>query len=87
LFCFPMRVCNRPSPAPSHIRIIRSAAALGGGPVDVLLGVLDVAGFAMDAVLRVDDEARVLARGFVAIDHFIDAGRAIEPRRNYGDSL
>src|SRR3984957_4866102 len=70
-----------PPPVPSHIRIIRPAAAFGGGPVDVLLGVLDVAGFAMDAVLRVDDEARILARRFVAIDDFIDAGRQMEPRR------
>ena len=80
LLRFPSALRSVP-PAPSYIGIIRPAAALGRRPVDVLLGVLDVAGFAIDAVLRVDDETRVLARSFIAIDHFIDAGRTIEPRR------
>src|SRR4051812_22373945 len=38
----------------SHVRIVRSARPLGGLPVDVLVRILDVAGLAVDAVLRVD---------------------------------
>src|SRR4051794_36416333 len=30
---------------PSHVRIVRSAAALGYNPINVLLRVLDIAGF------------------------------------------
>ena len=48
----------RPS---SHARIVRAAAALGHHPVDVLVGVLDIAGLAVDAVLRVDHVARLAA--------------------------
>ena len=47
--------------ARSHVRVVRAAAALRHRPHDVLLGVLDVAGFAMHAVLRVDLEARIVA--------------------------
>src|SRR5436189_223401 len=39
-----------------HVRIVGPAAALGRDPDDVLGRVLDVASFAMDAVLRVDLE-------------------------------
>ena len=42
----------------SHVRIVRPAAALRRDPVDVLRRILDVAGFAVDAVLRVDLEPR-----------------------------
>ena len=46
----------------SHIRVIRPAAAFRRDPVDVLGGVLDVAGFAVDAVLGIDLQPwRVLA--------------------------
>src|SRR3984893_18143372 len=41
----------------SHIRVIRPAATLGRNPGDVLIRVLDVASFTVDAVLRVDHEA------------------------------
>src|SRR5262245_11375463 len=66
---------KRPSPggAGSHVRIVRPAAAFRRHPDDILVRVLDVAGFAVDAVLRVDLEAR--ARRF--LDPFIDAGRTI----------
>jgi hypothetical protein len=37
----------------SHVRVVRTAGALRH-PVDVLVGILDVAGLAVDAVLRVD---------------------------------
>ena len=55
---------NAPTPgrSASHIRIVRPAAALGRHPGDVLVRVLDVAGFAVDAVLRVDDEFGAAAR-------------------------
>src|SRR5262249_25791413 len=42
--------------ARSHIRIIRPAPALGRNPGDVLIGIFDVASFAMNAILRVDHE-------------------------------
>src|SRR5258708_39028515 len=65
--------------ARSHIRVVRTAAPLRGGPDDVLGGVLDIAGFAVDAVLGVYLEARI-GSGLI-IQHFVDPGGAIEPRR------
>src|SRR5688572_12709615 len=41
----------------SHVGIVRSPAAFGRDPIDVLVRVLDVAGLAVDAVLRVDHVA------------------------------
>ena len=38
----------------SHVRVVGPAAALGRHPVDILPGILDVAGLAVDAILRVD---------------------------------
>src|SRR5262245_2068599 len=38
----------------SHVRVVRSSPALGSYPDDVLGGILDVAGLAVHAVLRVD---------------------------------
>src|SRR5262249_43506970 len=46
-------------PNHSHIGIIRSPAAFGHHPVNVLSRVLDVAGFAVDAILGVDLQARI----------------------------
>jgi hypothetical protein len=40
----------------SHIRVIWAAATLRRNPGDVLIGVLDVTGFAVDAILGVDHE-------------------------------
>src|SRR3984885_5856617 len=45
----------------SHVRIIRSAAPLGRHPINVLIGVLDVTGFAMDTILRIDHVTRLSA--------------------------
>src|SRR5262245_36206934 len=59
---------------PLHPRVVRPAAALRHRPVDVLIGVLDVAGLAVYAVLRVDDEARKLAP---LLDPLVDAGGTI----------
>src|SRR5512135_1303052 len=60
----------------SHICVIRPTATLGRNPGDVLVRVLDVAGFTVDAVLRVDDEFR-RAR---LLYPFIYAGRTITRR-------
>src|SRR5262249_54024510 len=68
--------CTRGSPhmfGQLHVGIVRATAAFGGGPIDVLRRVFDIAGFAVDAVLRVDLEARAL----LLLHDFIDAGRAI----------
>ena len=54
----------------SHRLIIGSATALGRNPGDVAVWILHVAGFAVDAILGVDDEAwpgRLL-------DPLVDAG-------------
>src|SRR5208337_3298286 len=64
----------------SHLLVIRAAAALRGRPVDILGGVLDVAGLAVDAVLRVDDEAGVRFSCLVVVDDIVHAGGAIEAR-------
>src|SRR5436190_10044359 len=48
----------------SHVRIVRSAPALGNDPLDVLLRVLDVAGLAVHAVLGVYLEPRRAAFGY-----------------------
>jgi hypothetical protein len=42
------------APRSSHIRIVRASTAFGRNPGDVFIGVLDIAGFAVDAVLGVD---------------------------------
>ena len=58
-----------------HIRVIRPAAAFRRHPVDVLGGILDIAGFAVDAVLGVDLQARLAA---ICLAHdFVDAGRTV----------
>jgi hypothetical protein len=56
-----------------HPRVVRPAAALGRDPDDVLRRVLDVAGLAVHAVLRVDLQA-VAA---VVADELVHAGRAV----------
>src|SRR5215211_8342305 len=43
----------------SHVHVIRPAAAFRREPDDVLIRILDVAGLAVDTVLRVDDETRL----------------------------
>src|SRR5437773_9372570 len=57
-----------------HAAVIGPAAALWGNPDDVLRGVLDVAGLAMHAVLRVDLQAVAVVGVF---DKFVDTGRAV----------
>src|SRR4051812_26846418 len=60
--------------ARSHADVVRSAAAFGRDPDDVLRRVLDVAGLAVHAVLRVD----LQPVGVVGVLHvFVDAGGAV----------
>src|SRR4051812_45708044 len=42
----------------SHIWVVRTPASFGRHPNDVLIRVLDIASFAVDAVLRIDDVAQ-----------------------------
>src|SRR3984893_8238602 len=65
----------------SHIRIVRAAAALWRQPIDVLRRVLDFARLAVDAILPVDQKTLSALFRLVGIDHFVDGGWAIEPRR------
>src|SRR5690242_21697867 len=60
-------------PASLHVGIVRPSSAFGDDPVDVLGRVLDVAGLAVNAILRVDLEARPGR----FLDELVDAGRAI----------
>jgi len=64
----------------SKVRIIRTASAFGRDPFDIFGRVLDIASFAMDAILRVDDKAWVRATRLVRVNDLIDAGRAIKSR-------
>ncbi len=57
----------------SHVRVVRSAAAFGRDPDDVLRWVFDVAGFAVYAILRIDLQALAA----IAFDEFVDARGAI----------
>ena len=57
----------------SHVLIVGTATALRRDPIDVAIGILDVAGFAVDAILCVDDVARDPA----LLHPFIHAGRAV----------
>src|SRR5215475_5641324 len=61
------------SRCPLHLGVVRTASALRSSPCDVAGGILDVAGFAVDAVLRIDDELEV---GTLA-DPLVDAGWTI----------
>src|SRR5260370_195014 len=54
-----------------HVRVIGPAAALRYHPIDVLLRVLNVAGFAMHAILRVDLQPLLAAPG--VFDDLVDA--------------
>src|SRR5205085_10874109 len=58
---------------PLHVRIVRAAAAFGRDPDDVLRRILDVAGFAVHAVLGIDLQARL----GVEVDELVHAGRAV----------
>jgi len=59
---------------PSHAVVGGTAASLGHHPVDVLLGVLDITGLAVDAVLGVDLQLHVAA---LLVGHvLVDAGGA-----------
>ncbi|ABA50132.1 hypothetical protein BURPS1710b_1868 [Burkholderia pseudomallei 1710b] len=77
-FASPPRAGRRDRPARgagerSHVRVVRPAAAFRRDPHDVLRRILDVAGLAVHAVLRVDHEA---VAAVVVLHEFIDGGRA-----------
>src|SRR5262245_18233302 len=59
-----------------HVRIIGAATTLRWNPGDVLVGIFDVASFAVDAVLRVDHKAGRTP----LLDPFVDPGWAIARR-------
>ena len=63
-----------------HIRIVRPTSALGRDPLYVFGRVLYIASFAVDAVLRVDDKARVCMTCRVRVNNFVDASWAVEAR-------
>ena len=63
-----------------HIRIVRPTSALGRDPLYVFGRVLDIASFAVDAVLRVDDKARVSIPCRIRVNNFVDASWAVEAR-------
>src|SRR5687768_5070407 len=65
----------------SQARICRTAAALWAGPGDVAGRVLDVAGLAVDAVLRVDLKARLRA-----FPHNLVDGRRTIALRGLGEA-
>src|SRR5208283_5435114 len=81
----PVNPCLQPKAAIlrrlSKIRIIRSSAAFRRGPFDFLRRVLDVASFAVDTILGVDNEPGLRASRLVRVHHLVNAGWAIEPRR------
>src|SRR5690606_14330882 len=65
--------CDGPAGArPSHVRVVGPAATLGRDPVDVLGRILDVAGLAVHAVLRVDHKTGIGARLGVVVHHLVD---------------
>lgn len=57
-----------------HICVVRPLAALRRHPLDILPRILDVAGFAVNAVLGIDLQAWC---GIGRRDDFIDPGRAV----------
>ena len=58
-----------------HLRVDRAFATLRHNPGNVLRGILDIAGLAMHAILRIDLQAWIVT-GFVPHD-LVHAGRAI----------
>src|SRR5262245_14743613 len=68
---------DRWSAAKSHVRVVGSSATLGRNPGYILVRVLDIARFAVDAVLRIDYEFW----GTRFLNPFIDPGGAITRRR------
>src|SRR5690625_1523721 len=58
-----------------HVGVVRPSATFRYGPDNVLGWILDVAGFAVNAVLCIDHELRV--RTLIIPDHFVHPGRTI----------
>src|SRR5271156_4766929 len=71
----PFRICSfhvEVSPRALHAFVVGAAATFGDDPIDDLVGVGNVAGFAMDAVGKVD--AQLLP--FAVFGHFVHGGWA-----------
>jgi len=67
------RGLSRIDPTGSHAVVVRPPAAFGRDPGDDLVGVGDVAGFAVDAVGGI--EADAFAVGLSGgVEHFVDVG-------------
>src|ERR1700690_1600412 len=64
-----------PRPCRLHAVVVRAAATLGGYPGDDLVWVGNVAGFAVDAIRRVQADAFAV-RLRAIVHHFVDIGRA-----------
>src|SRR5690606_33843206 len=58
-----------------HVGIVRAASAFRHDPDDVLGRILDVAGLAVHAVLRVD--LQPVGAGAFVLDELVDTGRAV----------
>ena len=71
-----LRNSNR-EPA-SHIGIIGPTAAFRCHPCDILSRILDVTGFAMDAILRIDHQVWIGFGISIRINNLIDPGWAIQ---------
>ena len=75
--CF-SNICTYPDGGPEqsrllHVRIIGAAKSFGGHPRDVLRRVLNVAGFAVNAVLRINLKALAL----LVLNDLIDPRRTV----------
>ncbi len=78
-FAPPLRLAKPTASAALHpARIVRATGALRHYPVDILRRVLDVAGLAMHAVLRVDLQLRITS---LLADDLVHPGRAISRLR------
>jgi hypothetical protein len=64
-----------PSPSVLHTFVVWAAAAFGGNPSDDLVGILNVAGLAVNAIGRIQADPFAVGRG-VIVKHFIYVGRA-----------
>ena len=64
-----------------HIWIVRPAPAFRRYPLYVLGRVLDVASFAVDTILRVDDKAWICAGYLVRVNDFVYSSRTVKARR------
>ena len=72
-------------PVELHIRVVWATTALRRHPSNVLARVFNVAGFAVDAVLRIDDKLRLTSffNDFVHTSRAVSLGRFVKLRQVY----